>query len=181
MSKRITRFEANQPDWQITIQYVGTPCFERVPAASRPSTLGVPHLPLAPVRATPLEPREGHRFPPGAWPSRAPRAARPHSTTATRVDRCRYSMPFRWLTKPVWKMKTHFNELFNVYKDERIDLKTVRLSRKIGGEELTDVGSCGKHLKDGDVLTLAPRDGTVCENLDEMECVTFQMGDGIYW
>ncbi|KAH8045162.1 hypothetical protein JL720_16800 [Aureococcus anophagefferens] len=55
-------------------------------------------------------------------------------------------------------MKTHFNELFNVYKDERIDLKT-----------------------DGDVLTLAPRDGTVCENLDEMECVTFQMGDGIYW
>ncbi|EGB01951.1 hypothetical protein AURANDRAFT_69332 [Aureococcus anophagefferens] len=124
MSKRITRFEANQPDWQITIQ-------------------------------------------------------------------CRYSMPFRWLTKPVWKMKTHFNELFNVYKDERIDLKTVRLSRKLGarrrrpvdggGEELTDVGPCGKHLKDGDVLTLAPRDGTVCENLDEMECVTFQMGDGIYW
>jgi hypothetical protein len=50
-----------------------------------------------------------------------------------------------------------------------------------GGEELTDVGPCGKHLKDGDVLTLAPRDGTVCENLDEMECVTFQMGDGIYW
>ena len=46
--------------------------------------------------------------------------------------RCRYSMPFRWLTKPVWKMKTHFNELFNVYKDERIDLKTVRLSRKLG-------------------------------------------------
>ena len=30
MSKRITRFEANQPDWQITIQYVGTPSFERV-------------------------------------------------------------------------------------------------------------------------------------------------------
>ena len=90
-------------------------------------------------------------------------------------------MPYRWLTKPVYKMKTHFNEIFNVYKEERIDLDTVRLSRKLGGEELTDVGPCGKHLKDGDVLTLAPRDGTCCENMDDMECVTFQMGDGFYW
>ena len=55
------------------------------------------------------------------------------------------------------------------------------ISRKLGGEELTDVGPCGKHLKDGDVLTLAPRDGTCCENMDDMECVTFQMGDGFYW
>ncbi|KAH8047566.1 hypothetical protein JL722_13009 [Aureococcus anophagefferens] len=166
MSKRITRFEANQPDWQITIQYVGTPSFERVP--------GVRRRGLRRARAVLAGPGR-----------RAARAPLQRRFNGNGRRRCRYSMPFRWLTEPVWKMKTHFNELFNVYKDERIDLKTVRLSRKLGarrrGEELTDVGPCGKHLKDGDVLTLAPRDGTVCENLDEMECVTFQMGDGIYW
>ena len=189
MSKRITRFEANQPDWQITIQYVGTPSFERV--LRRPPAGGG----LRGARGA---------VPRGAGAARGgARAPLQRRFNGNGRRRCRYSMPFRWLTKPVWKMKTHFNELFNVYKDERIDLKTVRLSRKLGarrrrpsdggfsllqptafvsgGEELTDVGPCGKHLKDGDVLTLAPRDGTVCENLDEMECVTFQMGDGIYW
>ena len=90
-------------------------------------------------------------------------------------------MPYRWQSKPVFKLKTHFNELFHVYKEERIDLETVKLSRDLGGEELTDVGPVGKHLRDGDVLTLAPRNGTVCESLDDIQRVEHQLGDGLYW
>ena len=90
-------------------------------------------------------------------------------------------MPFNWRKKPVWKLKTHFNAFFDVFKNEKINLETVRLSRKLGGEELTDVGPIGKHLKDGDVLTLAPRNGTCCENLDEMQCEKHQLGDGFWW
>ena len=53
--------------------------------------------------------------------------------------------------------------------------------RELGGDELTDVGPVGKHLRDGDCLTLAPRDGTVCASLDDIERVEHQLGDGLWW
>ena len=34
---------------------------------------------------------------------------------------------------------------------------------------------------DGDVLTLAPRNGTVCESVDDIERIEHQLGDGFYW